>query len=287
MRTEQYSFIKKPYILLSIITLAVLLTASFISSHPSWKAATYKMIVSIYTVMFMIVTVEVILRHAIYCIFCKENKMWIKEVDRPRTTITLLSAFFMYLSFTTFTANPDSIASKIFSAFICTISFAILLVCWSNMFRTIMLPKIRESIGESKPIIAGTSQFEEDELKYLKLKFKENYIRGNEKTIDKMLKYNSSTDKLLEIEECDKLEWIFQGGLRNNQPFNSQTLLSFISNLYETEDSKTLVFLVSTFFGEKYPISSKNISTWKKNNKEYLKTFESDFSELISNRNPQ
>lgn len=286
MIPEQYSFIKKPYILLSILALAVLLTASFISSYPSWKVATYKMIVSIYIVMLMIVTVEVILRHVIYCVLYKKNKMWIKEVDRPRTTITLLSAFFMYLSFTTFMANPNSIASKIFSVFICIISFAILLVCWNNMFRTKMLPKIREFIGESNPIIAGTSQFEEEELNSLVSKFKENYIKGNEKIIYKLLKYNSSFDKLLEIEECDKLEWTFQSGLRNNQPFNSQTLLSFISNLYETEDSKTLVLLVSTFFGKKYSISSKNISTWKKNNKEYLKTFENDLTRLISNRKP-
>lgn len=280
--TQQYLFTRKPYFILAILSFLFLVIVGYLS-HTSTFDLIYKIAISIYTGCIIIITVEVALRQLVHYIFIKENIMWIKEIDRPRVAITMLSVLFMYLSFDTYAIHKDESFNQILSVIIYIASFCILIICWSEKFKLIILPKIREVVGEPTPIRAETLDADDKHIELVKLKLKE-YLSGKPETINKLLKYNTTIDKV-EILEEDRLSWICQKGLNNNQSFNSQTLLSFISNLYGTEDSTTLTTLISKLFKNEYQVSSKNISTWRKNKTVYLKKFENDLANLLFDRN--
>lgn len=284
MTTEQYSLTRKPYIVLGVLFFIILSLGAYLSRTSNWDCI-YKIIISIYVVYTIIIIIEVALRHLLYFLFTKENNMWVKEIDRPRLAITAISIFFMYLSFDTYISNLGNPFNQGLSVLICFLSFTLLLLGWSDRFKMILLPRLREAIGKPTPIIANTSEFEEACLEQIKYQIGEKYISGNVETIDKLLRYNTTIDKIEIIQEKDKLEWICQSGLNNNQKFNSQTLLSFMSNLYNTEDSTIIIDIVRKVFKEEYHISFKNISTWRTNKSKYLKIFENDLVNLISDRN--
>ena len=79
MIVEQYSFKRKAYIILAIVSFIVLALGAFFS-RTSTLDCIYKIAISIYVAYTIIIVTEVVFRHFLYSIFAKENKIILNKI---------------------------------------------------------------------------------------------------------------------------------------------------------------------------------------------------------------
>lgn len=213
--------------------------------------------------------------------FCVPN-IWIKEIERPRLLFYILGGLAIYTSYIILPLEKEG--SLFWMGIISSILFLIagifaMSITWCERFKKNIIPTVKEKLMMSDYIESCLSDSNEERLLEFIKYLQNDKINGSLKTLERFLTYNSN-EKIV-ISENNKLEWIFQLGLKKNQKLNSQTLITLISNIYGTEESKKIRLIAEIFFKTEFGISHKNMSTWKKNRSEYLQLFDIDVSGVI------
>lgn len=147
--TQRYSFKRKPYIILCIISFLLLVTVSILVSYPSWKLICYKSIISLYTIVATIILIEVFLRQLLYNIFTTPNTLWIREIDKPRLLCYCVSLFFTYLSCKVLINRGIGIhywIHIITSLVSFGMSVFLIIIIWTKKFEVIFVKKIRNHL---------------------------------------------------------------------------------------------------------------------------------------------
>ncbi|GEM_PF-3643448 len=215
-------------------------------------------------------------------IFCVSNTWWIKEIERPRLFFNIGGMIFIFFSIKILEViNPEIntfgyILYIISALLFYLLGMTLVIISWTNFFEKSLIYKVQKKLERKNLLNCIWTNVENKEKLFDDLSF---CLKGNQETFNTFLLYDGDSVNILKE---NQLMWIEKDNVRNSTiEGNKQTLLQFISILFDIYDNKNLIKIANTFFYLEHPMSHRNIISWRDRKIGKMKNFIEKIDSLI------